>query len=67
MLDAKVLPEKKIEEPVTGFLFFPMENAEDERPGTGLRRQGKSHTVEIQIVGRGLPLLNCERRQMARR
>jgi hypothetical protein len=26
MLDAKVLPEKKIEEPVTGFLFFPMEN-----------------------------------------
>ena len=26
MLDAKVLPEKKVEEPVTGFLFFPMEN-----------------------------------------
>ena len=26
LLDAKVLPEKKIEEPVTGFLFFPMEN-----------------------------------------
>src|SRR5258708_4980197 len=26
MLDAKVLPEKKIEEAVTGFLFFPMEN-----------------------------------------
>jgi hypothetical protein len=26
MLDAKVLPEKKIEEPTTGFLFFPMEN-----------------------------------------
>ncbi len=26
VLDAKVLPEKKIEEPVTGFLFFPMEN-----------------------------------------
>jgi hypothetical protein len=25
-LDAKVLPEKKVEEPVTGFLFFPMEN-----------------------------------------
>ena len=24
LLDAKVLPEKKIEEPVTGFLFFPM-------------------------------------------
>ena len=26
LLDAKVLPEKKIEEPVTGFLFFPMAN-----------------------------------------
>ena len=26
MLDDKVLPEKKIEEPTTGFLFFPMEN-----------------------------------------
>jgi hypothetical protein len=26
LLDTKVLPEKKIEEPVTGFLFFPMEN-----------------------------------------
>jgi hypothetical protein len=26
LLDAKVLPEKKIEEPVTGFLYFPMEN-----------------------------------------
>ena len=26
MLDSKVLPEKKIEEPTTGFLFFPMEN-----------------------------------------
>ncbi len=26
MLDAKVLAEKKIEEPTTGFLFFPMEN-----------------------------------------
>ena len=26
LLDAKVLPEKKIEEPTTGFLFFPMEN-----------------------------------------
>ena len=26
MLDAKVLPEKKIEEATTGFLFFPMEN-----------------------------------------
>jgi hypothetical protein len=26
MLDAKVLPEKKVEEPVTGFLYFPMEN-----------------------------------------
>jgi hypothetical protein len=26
MLDAKVLPEKKIEEPTTGFLIFPMEN-----------------------------------------
>ena len=26
LLDAKVLPEKKIEVPVTGFLFFPMEN-----------------------------------------
>ena len=26
LLEAKVLPEKKIEEPVTGFLFFPMEN-----------------------------------------
>jgi hypothetical protein len=26
LLDATVLPEKKIEEPVTGFLFFPMEN-----------------------------------------
>jgi len=26
LLDAKVLAEKKIEEPVTGFLFFPMEN-----------------------------------------
>jgi hypothetical protein len=25
LLDAKVLPEKKIEEPTTGFLFFPME------------------------------------------
>ena len=25
-LDAKVLPEKKIEEPTEGFLFFPMEN-----------------------------------------
>jgi hypothetical protein len=25
-LDAKVLPEKKIEEATTGFLFFPMEN-----------------------------------------
>jgi hypothetical protein len=24
-LDTKVLPEKKVEEPVTGFLFFPME------------------------------------------
>jgi hypothetical protein len=26
MLEAKVLPEKKVEEPVTGFLYFPMEN-----------------------------------------
>jgi hypothetical protein len=26
LLEAKVLPEKKIEEPITGFLFFPMEN-----------------------------------------
>jgi hypothetical protein len=26
LLEAKVLPEKKIEEPLTGFLFFPMEN-----------------------------------------
>jgi hypothetical protein len=26
VLEAKVLPEKKVEEPVTGFLFFPMEN-----------------------------------------
>jgi hypothetical protein len=26
VLDAKVLPEKKLEEPVTGFLYFPMEN-----------------------------------------
>jgi hypothetical protein len=26
LLDAKVLPEKKIEEPTTGFVFFPMEN-----------------------------------------
>lgn len=26
LLDAKVLPEKKIEEAVTGFLYFPMEN-----------------------------------------
>src|SRR4051794_23614384 len=26
ILDAKVLPEKKIEEATTGFLFFPMEN-----------------------------------------
>ena len=26
LLDAKVLPERKIEEPTTGFLFFPMEN-----------------------------------------
>lgn len=26
MLDEKVLPEKKIEAPTTGFLFFPMEN-----------------------------------------
>jgi hypothetical protein len=26
LLDAKVLPEKKVEEPVTGLLFFPMEN-----------------------------------------
>lgn len=26
MLDDKVLPEKKIEEATTGFLFFPMEN-----------------------------------------
>jgi len=26
MLDAKVLPERKIDEPVTGFLYFPMEN-----------------------------------------
>lgn len=26
VLDAKVLPEKKIEEATTGFLFFPMEN-----------------------------------------
>jgi hypothetical protein len=26
LLEAKVLPEKKIEEPTTGFLFFPMEN-----------------------------------------
>ena len=26
LLDAKVLPEKKIDDPVTGFLFFPMEN-----------------------------------------
>jgi hypothetical protein len=26
LLDAKVLPEKKIEESTTGFLFFPMEN-----------------------------------------
>jgi hypothetical protein len=25
MLDAKVLPEKKIEEETTGFLFFPLE------------------------------------------
>ena len=25
LLEAKVLPEKKIEEPLTGFLFFPME------------------------------------------
>ncbi len=25
VLEAKVLPEKKVEEPVTGFLFFPME------------------------------------------
>ena len=25
VLDAKVLPEKKVEEPVTGFLYFPME------------------------------------------
>jgi len=25
LLEAKVLPEKKIEEPVTGFLYFPME------------------------------------------
>ena len=25
VLDAKVLPEKKVEEPVTGLLFFPME------------------------------------------
>ena len=26
MLDQKVLPEKKVLEPVSGFLFFPMEN-----------------------------------------
>jgi hypothetical protein len=26
LLDEKVLPEKKVEDPVTGFLFFPMEN-----------------------------------------
>jgi hypothetical protein len=26
VLDARVLPEKKLEEPVTGFLYFPMEN-----------------------------------------
>jgi hypothetical protein len=26
LLDEKVLPEKKIEEPIAGFLFFPMEN-----------------------------------------
>jgi hypothetical protein len=26
MLDEKILPEKKIDAPVTGFLYFPMEN-----------------------------------------
>ena len=26
LLDSKVLPEKKVLEPVTGFLYFPMEN-----------------------------------------
>ncbi|MEO8596564.1 MAG: hypothetical protein ABI759_24820 [Candidatus Solibacter sp.] len=26
LLDEKVLPEKKVEEPVSGFLYFPMEN-----------------------------------------
>jgi len=26
LLDEKVLPEKKVEDPATGFLFFPMEN-----------------------------------------
>ncbi len=41
MLDAKVLPEKKIEEPITGFLFFPMENQKMKDLELPIRRPAK--------------------------
>jgi hypothetical protein len=47
LLDAKVLPEKKIEEPVTGFLFFPMEN--QKMKDLELLYGGKENRVRIRF------------------
>ena len=47
LLDAKVLPEKKIEEPVTGFLYFPMEN--QKMKDLELLYGGKENRVRIRF------------------
>jgi hypothetical protein len=47
LLDAKVLPEKKVEEPVTGFLFFPMEN--QKMKDLELLYGGKENRVRIRF------------------
>jgi len=56
VLEDKVLPEKKTDQPVSGLLYFAMEKQEDEGPGTDLRRPRKPHRDALQVgAGRARP------------